>query len=266
MQSATEILQPVPVLASRVTSGGDLKERIENVLDAKWKAEMSTWSHRGMWFLALCILPLSLMSADASDAETATSDENASTAPVQVVAPLHRRNPPAIVQERQIVAPELDDAAVLRDQVNFLNEQFKRTDALYRTGAQGGTVDRWAMTGYELAKTRGELALAEGNRVEATARFSEALGFAEQSLKATSAAYHADRVTLDTLLSASKNLTDVRRRLIQLRRAPAAAMTGPTVEDVEADLRSAASAAAVGREWPVAGDASQDDFATERQI
>jgi hypothetical protein len=169
-----------------------------------------------------------------SDTVTALTDEGSALVPAPPAL-----NPPQRVQERQILPPQIDDASVLRDQVNFLNEQFKRTDALYRSGAIGGTVDRWAMTGFELAKVRGELALVEGNRADALARFAEAEEFAGTSLKATDAAYASDRVTLDALLEASKNLTDVRRRLIQLRRAPTAAPGERTADDIDANLRRA---------------------------
>jgi beta-lactamase regulating signal transducer with metallopeptidase domain len=237
VQFATETLRPAPVLASRVTSGGDLKERIENVLNAKWNAEMSKRSRKGLWILALCILPWSLTSVYANDAETAKPGENVTAVPAQVVLPLDQRNPPTHVQERQIVEPDLSEAAVLRDQVDFLDQQFKRTDALLKTGAPGGTADRWSLTGFELAKARGELALAEGNREAAIARFTEAEEFAGTSLKATSAAYHADRVTLDSLMQASKNLTDIRRRLIQVRRGKEAATSAVAIAKAESSFQ-----------------------------
>jgi uncharacterized repeat protein (TIGR01451 family) len=379
VEVATGALRPAPVLASRVTTGGDLKQRIEHVMNATCSAQMSKWSRWGFWFVAICILPLSFTTVYAveqqerapteavtaaipaepvleampsgnsasalevtkqgparhyvgeiakfrtvvkntgklpltnvgvvdsydpafqprftdpgrevlsdgsfkwtiprlesgerrtfcvqcacvfpsrsarsrvtvrTDDDVSYSDETAveilrlessrlvsaddsnsggsSTAsPWPDERSLLSSWPPAQTgrgnvsqhaQERQITQPEIDDASVLREQIKFLELQFNQIDALYKTGAPGGTVDRQSMAGFELARARGELALVEGNRTEATRQFANAEAFAATALKAISAAYQADRMTLDVLMQASNNLTDIRRRLIQVRR------------------------------------------------
>jgi beta-lactamase regulating signal transducer with metallopeptidase domain len=111
-----------------------------------------------------------------------------------------------------------DELAALREHIKFLENHFKKTEALFRSGGQGGSADAHALAGYELAVAQGELSAALGQREEALARFKEAHEWAEQALAAVTAAYEANRATQDLLLQAARNLAESKRRLIQLRR------------------------------------------------
>jgi len=244
VEVATGALRPAPVLASRVTSGGDLKERIEYVMNATWSAGLSKGSCWALSLAALCVLPLSLKSVRAEPIEDRPPGESAAAVPgvsERVGMPPRELDVPINENEYEHPAAEqlIDDAAVVGEQVTYLEQQFNQIDALYKSGAPGGTVDRQSMAGFELARARGELALVEGNRSAATDQFAKAEAFAETALKATDAAYRANRVTFDLLMQASNNLTDTRRRLIQLRRPPAAAPEGNATENIQADLRRA---------------------------
>jgi hypothetical protein len=106
----------------------------------------------------------------------------------------------------------------LREHVKFLEEHAKKTAALFQAGAQGGSAHSSTMAAYEFLAAQGELALAEGKRDEAATRFEEAEKLAEEGLMAARTAYEANQVTDQSLLQAAKNLSEVKRRLIQLRR------------------------------------------------
>lgn len=242
VEVATGALRPAPLVASRVTSGGDLKERIEHVMNATWSAGLSKGSCWALSLAALCALPLSMMSVSAQQVGGLPPRDRAASVPgvlEPVGAPPQKSDVPNSEHEQLAASQVIDDAAVVGEQVKFLEQQFNQIDALYQSGAPGGTVDRQAMAGFELARARGELALVAGNRAEAADQFAKAAGFAETALQATDAAYRANRVTLDALMQASNNLTDTRRRLIQLRRPPAAAPKSSATEDFQAELRRA---------------------------
>jgi beta-lactamase regulating signal transducer with metallopeptidase domain len=116
-----------------------------------------------------------------------------------------------------------DELAALREHVNFLENHFKKTDALNQNGLRGGSADALALAAYELAVAQGELALAEGRRDEAVARFEEAREWADRALMAVNAAYQANMVGYDVVLQAARNLAVSKQRLIEARRQQSAA-------------------------------------------
>jgi tetratricopeptide (TPR) repeat protein len=118
---------------------------------------------------------------------------------------------------RQIGSEEL---AALREHVKFLEKHFRKADALFRNSTRGGSASSHALSAYELAVAKGELSLAEGNRDEAIRHLEAAQKWAQDAFVATDAAYQADLVTDDLLLQVARNLSETRRRLIQLRQPP----------------------------------------------
>ncbi|MEX2172474.1 MAG: M56 family metallopeptidase [Pirellulales bacterium] len=112
-----------------------------------------------------------------------------------------------------------DELEVLRDHVKFVEEQYKRIDALFNEGAKGGSAEKRDLTAYELSRAKGELALALGNRKEALANFNEASKHAEEAVKSATAAYENDVVTYDFLLQSVKSLAEIKRKIIHLQEA-----------------------------------------------
>jgi hypothetical protein len=124
---------------------------------------------------------------------------------------------------RERTSPEVLSA--LREHVQFLENHFKKVDALFRSGSRGGSAFGQALAGYELAAAQGELALAESNYADAQARFGEAEKYAEQALVAAQAAHEASIVQDDALLQAAKNLTQIKRRISAVRHSATSADT-----------------------------------------
>jgi beta-lactamase regulating signal transducer with metallopeptidase domain len=119
-----------------------------------------------------------------------------------------------------------DEVAALQEYVRFLEEHFKKKDALFRVAARGGSADARDIAAYELVTARGQLALAEGRRDEAIRLFEEAQKVAEQAMISVTAANQAGMTTDNTVLQAARNLTEIKRRLIDLRQpAPASTAT-----------------------------------------
>jgi protein involved in polysaccharide export with SLBB domain len=111
---------------------------------------------------------------------------------------------------RQANAQELE---AMREHVRFLENHFKKADALFQSGSRGGSALARALAGHELAAARGELSFAVHNIAEARTRFAEAQKYAEQALAAAQAEYSANTVQGDVLLQAARNLAEVKRRL-----------------------------------------------------
>jgi hypothetical protein len=130
-------------------------------------------------------------------------------------APRPTQNTARDQQPRGQSNPEVLNA--MREHVKFLENHFRRADALFRAGAAGGSVFAHALAGYELAAAQGELALAERNHAAAQTRFAEAEKYAEQAFVAAQAGYQAGVVRDDALLQAAESLSDIRRRLAQRR-------------------------------------------------
>jgi beta-lactamase regulating signal transducer with metallopeptidase domain len=151
---------------------------------------------------------------DGTDLPAASSVIATSSAPSRA-EPMQSDEPLAV---ESFAPPSADELAALREHVKFLENHFKKIDALFQSGSTGGSADAQALAAYEFAVAQGELAIAEGRRDEAVARFEEAKELAEQALAAVTAAYEANRATHDVLLQAAKNLAQSKRRLIQLRR------------------------------------------------
>jgi beta-lactamase regulating signal transducer with metallopeptidase domain/protein involved in polysaccharide export with SLBB domain len=167
----------------------------------------------------------------ASDSPTSPSADTTTTTP--------RRNSPSPTsapttsQDAPPTASHRDELDPLREHVKFLDEHAKKTAALFQAGTRGGSAYSNFMAAYELAVAQGELALAEGHRDEAAKRFEQAENLAEQALTAVRAAYDANQITDESLLQAAKNLSEIKRRLIQLRRpAESLGMTPSPEPDV----------------------------------
>jgi hypothetical protein len=173
--------------------------------------------------------PATQASGDGPRMDAATFGTVGKTSPERTAEPRaannSRVNPPAVASENEI--------KVLQDHIKTLQSQFERIDALYKTGARGGSVDNRALAAFELAAAKGELALIQGRHDQAIEGFKEARARAEEALKAFSAAYETGGVTYDVVVLASKNLANIKRRIIQLEqrrassnRAAAAATSG----------------------------------------
>jgi hypothetical protein len=121
-----------------------------------------------------------------------------------------------IPQDNWSAAASENEIKVLQDHIKTLQSQFARIDALYKTGSRGGNASTRALAAYELAVAKGELTLMQGQLDQAHKNFHEAQSLAEDALKAMTADYEAGNTTYDVMLLTSKNLADIKRRIIQL--------------------------------------------------
>jgi hypothetical protein len=116
----------------------------------------------------------------------------------------------------------------MREHVQFLEDHFRKVEALNRNGMAGGEAHSLALAGYELAVARGELAFTERNRDEARTRFEVAEKYAEEALVAAQAAHRAAHIDDDALLRAAKNLAEMKRRLSAVRHTPPSSEASPS--------------------------------------
>jgi beta-lactamase regulating signal transducer with metallopeptidase domain/multidrug resistance efflux pump len=230
VQMATERRSPAPLVSSQLGSTGDLKERIEDIMNGTWKSQLTTRARVALLACAISVLPLSIEAVIAANGETTEpkKDIPAATTGVRVSAPANQMAPAApsgtnktaahsaTRTEMSVDSEEID---ALREHVAFLEEQFKKQDALYRTGSRGGSADKRSITGYELAVAHADLAVAEGSRDKAIAFCEQAEKFADESLKNVTASYEAGRTPLESLLQTARNVSEIKRRLARIRRA-----------------------------------------------
>jgi beta-lactamase regulating signal transducer with metallopeptidase domain/protein involved in polysaccharide export with SLBB domain len=145
----------------------------------------------------------------------------------------------AATDPQTTLARSREEIEALREHVEFLNEQFKKVDALYRTGSRGGSFDTRASAAYELAMAQCDLELALGRRARAIERGQEAEKFAKEALESTTASYNAGRLPHDRVLQASHNLADCKRRLARLREPSRTVTKKPVGEEGSAAERAA---------------------------
>lgn len=110
------------------------------------------------------------------------------------------------------------DRSALEQHIEALQGIYDRARALYREGARGGSADRYATAGFELYNAKAELADARGEGRQAMEYRTEALAFAQHRSEAVQAAYAADRVDMDALIQAQKDLLAARREVNALKR------------------------------------------------
>jgi hypothetical protein len=111
-----------------------------------------------------------------------------------------------------------EEVEVLREREKISEEQFRQIEKLYQNGERGGELDKYKMAAYEMVLAKSDLALAVGNREDAVAMLQQARSHAEEALKATQESYAANRVTFDLLQRATRNLADVKIKLIRLQK------------------------------------------------
>ncbi len=223
-----------PSVASRLGSSGNLKERIENIMNATWTCRLSFPAQVTVALAAVLILPLSWHTVSAANeaqqpakSNQAASQKDASKQPTSTTVQSNLPLEKDVASSDRVGNAEL---AALREHVDFLENQFT-IDALYRTGSKGGSADSRARTAYELASARAELAAAEGNRTQAIAYCEQAEKQSEEALKSVMASYEAGRVSLDLLLQTAKFVSDAKRRLAHLRDSQAPSTTQQSKAD-----------------------------------
>jgi hypothetical protein len=173
-------------------------------------------------------------SGGGSIAEAATVEFRGQASPEPTVEPraanVPRDNWPAVASENEI--------KVLEEHIKTLQSQFERIDALFKAGRRGGNASTRALAAYELAVAKGEQALMQGQHAQAIERFNEAQAQAEDAFKAMSADYEAGNTTYDVVLLTSKNLADIKRKIIHLeqqRTSSTRAAADPTGGTRESD-------------------------------
>jgi beta-lactamase regulating signal transducer with metallopeptidase domain len=236
VQMMAEHRPRAPLVASRIGSTGNLKERIEDIMNATWTCRLTMRARIALLVSALAILPLSVQAvSEANEQPVEPTKENpAATTAKNSLPPLKQKTsvnaganknaaPSSSRVETTISSDEID---ALREHVTFLEEQFKKQDALYRTGSRGGSADKRSITGYELAVAQVDLAVAEGSRDKAVAFCEQAEKFADESLKNVTASYEAGRTPLEVLLQTARSVSESKRRLARIRRSTDAAASG----------------------------------------
>ena len=216
-------------------------------MNATWNCRLTTRARVVLLVSALAILPLSLQGVLAANEQPTVSKEKTvatetgrtSLPPLQDtttggtapdMAKDGRIRSGTFVKEVRIgaAAPSTsraeskissDEIDALREHVTFLEEQFKKQDALYRTGSRGGSADKRSITGYELAVAQADLALAEDRRDKAIEFCEQAEKFADEALKNVTATYEAGRTPLEVLLQTARSVSESKRRLARIRRA-----------------------------------------------
>jgi beta-lactamase regulating signal transducer with metallopeptidase domain len=253
VQFTSERRQAVPIVASRLGAGQNLKERIEHIMNATWNRRLSARGIFAMLVAALFILPFSLRAAQpAGDSTAGQGNESKALAAAQPT-------PARPAQPERAAAPRADNRADLldtwREQIAFLQERFKEVEALYNSGAERGTREELELAGYELARAKAELSRAEGNADQALANLEKASRHADEALKAVTESYKAGRITSDRLYETAHKMFEARRQLLQARQRQAVKL------DSDSE-RSHAALNAAARPYRI----SPDDAITVRAI
>src|SRR6185503_9736739 len=79
VQMATEQRSRAPLVASRIGSTGNLKERIEDIVNATWTCRLTKPARIALVLCVLLILPLSLRSVTTASEQSPESNTKANT-------------------------------------------------------------------------------------------------------------------------------------------------------------------------------------------
>ena len=110
-----------------------------------------------------------------------------------------------------------DEAALWSEYIDYLENNFKRLDALKSQGSVGGEQEKWAVAGSRLWLARAQKAFAEGHRKQAMADMTKAFNFSQQAIDAVAAAYETNSATQADLLQAARLRLVIRRALLVLK-------------------------------------------------
>jgi hypothetical protein len=80
VQMATEHRTQAPLVASRLGSNGKLKERIEDIMNATWKCQLTNSARVALVLCALLVLPLTLRSASTASEQSPEPNTKTSAA------------------------------------------------------------------------------------------------------------------------------------------------------------------------------------------
>ena len=118
---------------------------------------------------------------------------------------------PALFSEEEI--------QILRESEIAACKLYQRVLALYAQGGRGGEMDKFGLSGLILSRAQARHAWAQGKVSLTVARMEQAVKFAEYLVAASEAAYNADTITLDAMVTATESLGATKLSLIQLKRA-----------------------------------------------
>lgn len=102
------------------------------------------------------------------------------------------------------------ETEALREWAERATELHKRVSKLFIVGALGGEMEKEALTRYQMLVAKARLALAEGRVAYCAELYADAVEAAERCLDATTAAYEADTVTLDSLVCAQQRVAEAK--------------------------------------------------------
>jgi beta-lactamase regulating signal transducer with metallopeptidase domain len=246
IQMVSEQRASAPLVASQLGSTGNLKERIEDIMNATWKCRLTKPARIACLCSAVLILPFSLQIIRAGENSSVAAEQPAAKRDAPNTST--SRSPATWTDDsRSVEHAGVEEVAALKEHVQFLKDQFTRIDELNRIGARGGSAEARALAGYELAAAQADLALAEGHHDELVAHCREAQQFAEENMKAVMASFDAGRVSLQLLMETARNLSDSKRRLIHARgpQRPDTQQTEPPTDDRAALKRELAQHSSV---------------------
>jgi len=182
-----------PLVASQLGSTGNLKERIEDIMNATWKCRVTKPARIACLCSAVLILPFSLQIIRAGENRSAAAEQPAAKRDAPNTST--SRSPAASTDDsRSVEHAGVEEVAALKEHVQFLKDQFTRIDELNRIGARGGSAEARALAGYELEAAQADLALAEGHHDEFVAHCQAEQQFAEENMKAVMTSFDAGRV------------------------------------------------------------------------
>jgi beta-lactamase regulating signal transducer with metallopeptidase domain len=213
VQFTAENRRAVPLVASRLSAGGDLKERIEHIMNATWNRHLNWVGVVTLIMLAGLVLPLSLRGAQPASEPSAAPGNQIDSQPQQTSATDNaaqdKHSEPAASSR-----PYEGYEEIYRDKVRFLASQYRKAQARFNAGT--GPREELELAGYELARAQAE-ALRGGNLGEAIFKLELAVQHADRALKALEAQHEAGQAAAESVYDTAKKLFDVRLELMHAR-------------------------------------------------
>ncbi len=135
---------------------------------------------------------------------------------VLVVAALfYYRSTSAIVATDELLPDEIE---VLEARAKSLRLQFRKIDLLYKVGSKGGEANQYTTIGNELASVEAVLAWAKGDTQRALSEMEKACQMADRRVESVQAAFEAETVSQDQLLTAIEARARAQLALARLKR------------------------------------------------
>jgi beta-lactamase regulating signal transducer with metallopeptidase domain/protein involved in polysaccharide export with SLBB domain len=237
IQFTTETRRAVPLVASRLTPGGDLKERIEQIMNAKCKRTLSRPAWLAVLVSAVAVLPMSLraqqtgpVESDGVEADSHEVQANSAASRIHSNVPdrpgslsseeflRSLRGSQLPIGMRREIAKVRHGELLLAREIQLLEDVVREANANFRELlSSDAPLHERETAAAEMAVAQGRLALARRDIERAIERFAAAAQSANGALVAATEARLEGNATEERVLAAAEKASEVREQLLAAR-------------------------------------------------